>query len=47
VNALTDLGVTSAMANCKTGQVLVEYDADVVSVEDMKNEIKEAGYEVV
>jgi len=47
VNALEDLGAAKVTANKDSGQVLVEYDADVVSVEDMKTEIKETGYEVV
>ena len=47
VNALKDLGAENVSANKDSGQVVVEYDADVVSVEDMRKEIIEAGYEVI
>ena len=47
VNALKDLGAEEVSADKDSGQVVVEYDADVVSVEDMKKEITETGYEVV
>ena len=46
VNVLEDLGATKVTADKNSGQVVVEYDADAVSVEDMKKEIAEAGYEV-
>ncbi|MCL2376745.1 MAG: cation transporter [Defluviitaleaceae bacterium] len=47
VNVLKDLGAENVSANKDNGQVVVEYDADVVSVEDMKKEIAEAGYAVM
>ena len=46
MNALKDLGAENVSANKDSGQVVVEYDADMVSVEDMRKEIIEAGYEV-
>ncbi|MDR2182834.1 MAG: hypothetical protein LBE55_01535 [Clostridiales bacterium] len=47
MNALCDLGAEKVSADKDSGQVVVEYDADVVSVADMKSEIVEAGYNVV
>jgi copper chaperone CopZ len=47
VNGLKDLGAKEVSASKDSGQVVVEYEADVVSVEDMKKEIGEMGYEVI
>jgi len=47
VNALEDLGAAKVTANKDNGQVVVEYDATAVSVEDMRKELIEAGYEVI
>jgi len=47
VNALKDLGADNASANRSSGEVAVEYDPDVVSLNDIKKEIAEVGYEVI
>ena len=45
-NALEDIGVASVTASAKDNEVVVSFDPDKVSAEDIKNEIVEAGYVV-
>jgi len=44
VNALIDLGVSSAIASHKTNTVQIEYDPAAVTLEAIKTEIIEIGY---
>ena len=45
-SALTKLpGVKSARVNAKTGEALVQFDADLVKPEDLANAVTEAGFE--
>ena len=44
VNALIDLGVSTAIASHKTNTVEIEYDPTVVTLEAIKAEIIEIGY---
>ncbi|MEI3605718.1 copper chaperone CopZ [Pseudogracilibacillus sp. SE30717A] len=39
-------GVKSVKVNLNAGTVDVEFDADTVSLDDIKNEIEEQGYDV-
>ena len=45
-NALTDMGVKSVKASAKKNMVEVAYDPAIVTLEDIKTEIKELGYHV-
>ena len=45
-NALTDLGVKSVKASAKKQTVDIVFDAGMVTLEEIKNEIKELGYNV-
>ena len=47
VNALTDIGVGVVQANSSLGEVYVEFDQASVTLEKIKAEIIEAGYEVL
>ena len=47
VNALTDIGVCKTCADSGTGEVNVEFDPKVVTLEKIKEEIIETGYEVL
>ena len=47
VNALTVIGVKEVKADSKTGEVFVEFDPGVVSLEKIKEEIIETGYELL
>ena len=47
VNALTDIGALAVRADSKVGEVYVEFDVGVVSLEKIKAEIVETGYELL
>ena len=44
VNAMLDLGATSAAADKDSGWVVVEFDAAVTSLAAIKKELDEMGY---
>jgi len=46
VNALIDIGVETSMASHKAEVVTVEFDPEKLTIEQIKNEIIECGYEV-
>jgi len=46
VNALTDLGVKSVKASAKKRTVDLVFAPEIVSLEEIKAEIKEIGYHV-
>ena len=45
INALTDISVHSVTACAKNGTVEISYDPSVVSLERIKAEINDMGYE--
>ena len=47
VNALTDIGVGVVKASSSENEVYVEFDSKVVTLEKIKAEIVEAGYEIL
>ena len=46
-NALSDIGVGFAKASSDAGEVIVEFDPGVITLEKIKSEIVETGYEVL
>ena len=46
-NALVDIGVGTVKASFGTGEVYVEFDAEVVTLEKIKAEIAEIGYDLL
>lgn len=47
VNALEDLGAATVHADAKAGTVSIEFDQNILTIESIKNEILEIGYELV
>ena len=47
VEELTEAGVSVCKADAKKGEVYVEFDANVITLEKIKEVITETGYEVV
>ena len=45
VNALTDIGAASVVANAADGTVEITYDPAVLSPESIKNELNDMGYQ--
>ena len=45
VNALTDLGVTSVVANATSDTVEITYNASVLLLESIKDELSDMGYQ--
>jgi len=45
VNALTDLGATCVAANAADGTVEITYDTAVLSLESIKDELNDMGYQ--
>ena len=46
-NALADIGVSAVKANSGTNEVMVEFDSAVVTLEKIKAEIVETGYDLL
>jgi len=46
-NALEDLGVAYAKADSSSGKVEVEFNPQIVNLEEIKKEIVETGYRIV
>ena len=46
-NALTDIGVSVVKASSGTDEVYVEFDTEAVTLDKIKAEIAETGYEVL
>jgi len=44
-NALMDMGASKVIANKDSASVVVEFDPAVLSADDIKRKITEAGYE--
>ena len=40
-------GVTSANVNLATQKALVQFDGSTVNIDDLKNAVKDAGYDVI
>ena len=47
MNALADIGVKTVKADSGAGEVYVEFDASTVTIDKIKAEITETGYEVL
>ena len=47
VNALTDIGISAVQADSGAGRVYVEFDPELVTLDKIKAEITETGYDVL